>query len=103
MELQLIPRGIEFMVTGTLPRTQGLPDYNATNRILPWEYAQLLSSDYAEWARDVMPSGITGKPIDRIFNALGSKTNPGHLVNAEEYLNSMKGRVSTSFTVSPCK
>lgn len=94
MELQLIPRGIEFMVTGILPGAHGAGDYHARNPRLPWEYAQLLDSDYALWGRDVIPSAITGKPIDRIFNALGSKINPGHLVNAEEKLNSVKGRVS---------
>ncbi|PGH27694.1 hypothetical protein AJ80_00709 [Polytolypa hystricis UAMH7299] len=91
LELQLIPRSIEFMVTGTLPAVQGLPTYTTNNRRLPWDVAQLLTQDYSQWA--IGSTVGSGRPIDRIFNALGSTSNPLNLVNAEQHLNSMKGRI----------
>ncbi|KAH8698404.1 hypothetical protein BGW36DRAFT_357942 [Talaromyces proteolyticus] len=88
LELQLIPRSIEFMVTGRLPPVQGLPEYRSTNALMPWDSALLLTKDYS----NTLPT-VQGTPIDRIFNALGSKKNPGVLRNAETHLNSMKGRI----------
>lgn len=61
---------------------------------MSWDVAQLLNEDYSKWA-----SGRTdaiGIPMQRIFDALGSKTNPGPLRNTETHLNSLKGRVRLS-------
>ncbi|GIC89051.1 uncharacterized protein Aud_005452 [Aspergillus udagawae] len=91
LELQLIPRAIEFMVTGILPPVQGLPEYRSKHNLLPWDVAQLLGLDYSQWAAGI--TSATGSPISRIFDSLGSKANPGVLVNAEKHLNSVKGRI----------
>ncbi|BCS04193.1 glycoside hydrolase family 18 protein [Aspergillus luchuensis] len=90
-ELQLIPRSIEFMVTGTLPAVQGLPDFSTGSKRMPWDIAQLLNQDYSTWASG--HTTATGTPIIRIFDSLGSKINPARLVNTETHLNSMKGRL----------
>ncbi|KAF7183510.1 hypothetical protein CNMCM7691_003789 [Aspergillus felis] len=78
LELQLIPRAIEFMVTGILPPVQGLPEYRAKNNLLPWDVAQLLGLDYSQWAAGI--TSLTGSPISRIFDSLGSTANPGVLI-----------------------
>lgn len=93
LELQLIPRSIEFMVTGVIPALQGLPQYTETrpNLLLPWDITELLTQDYQSWPRAAGRIQLKGVPIDRIFHALGSTDNPKNLVNAEEVLNSMKG------------
>lgn len=88
----MIPRAIEFMVTGILPAVQGLPEYKTKNQLMPWNIAELLSQDYSQWAPGL--TSATGTPIDRIFDTLGSTSNPTALVNAETHLNSVKGRVS---------
>ncbi|GLI82159.1 hypothetical protein PoHVEF18_010563 [Penicillium ochrochloron] len=91
LELQLIPRAIEFMVTGVLPAVQGLSAYETRNELMSWDVAQLLNEDYSKWASG--RTDATGIPMERIFNALGSKTIPGPLRNTETHLNSLKGRV----------
>jgi hypothetical protein len=91
LELQLIPRAIEFMVTGILPPVQGLAEYRSKHNLLPWDVAQLLGLDYSQWAAGI--TSAPGSPISRIFDSLGSIANPGVLVNAESHLNSVKGRV----------
>ncbi|KAL3457177.1 glycoside hydrolase family 18 protein [Aspergillus heterothallicus] len=92
LELQLIPRSIEFMVTGVIPAVQKLSAYEARNSpLLPWDVTDWLTSDYQTWANGL--TNLKGAPIDRIFNALGSRENPHDLRNAEYHLNSMKGRL----------
>ncbi|GFF38182.1 chitotriosidase-1 [Aspergillus udagawae] len=78
LELQLIPRAIEFMVTGILPPVQGLAEYRSKNNLLPWDIAQLLGLDYSQWAAGI--TSAAGSPISRIFDSLGSKANPGVLI-----------------------
>ncbi|RDH25460.1 hypothetical protein M747DRAFT_311300 [Aspergillus niger ATCC 13496] len=90
-ELQLIPRSIKVMVTGTLPAVQGLPDFSTGSKRMSWDIAQLLNQDYSTWASG--HTTATGTPIIRIFNSLGSKINSARLVNTETHLNSMKGRL----------
>jgi chitinase len=80
------------MVTEILPAVQGLGQFKTKNKLMPWSIAELLGQDYSQWAAGL--TSATGKLIDRIFNTLGSTSNPAALLNAETYLNSVKGRVS---------
>lgn len=89
------------MVTGVLPAVQGLPEFRTKNKLMPWNIAELLNQDYSQWAPGL--TSAQGAPIDRIFDTLGSNSNPTALVNAETHLNSIKGRVGFLPTVCVIK
>ncbi|KAL4962959.1 glycoside hydrolase family 18 protein [Aspergillus stella-maris] len=91
LELQLMARSVEFMVTGVMPPVQGITEFRTTTPTLPWNIAQLLNEDYQSWARGF--TTLTGSPMSRMFHALGSTDNPKDLVNTETHINSMKGRI----------
>ncbi|PIG87825.1 hypothetical protein AARAC_011883 [Aspergillus arachidicola] len=95
MELQYFPRMLEFLMTGTnidpdgTTYTAGWASTSPTDGIW-FDENSPFQQNYSTWD----PTGTrTGRPIDRVWEAFGSVTNPQRNVNTEQALNGYKERV----------
>ncbi|RDW84130.1 uncharacterized protein DSM5745_04456 [Aspergillus mulundensis] len=95
VELQYFPRVLEFLITGRVTDPDGTvyvaswADTNPTPSTF-FDENSLFQQDYSTWDPG---SGLTGSPMDRIWEAFGSTNHPERNVNTEATLNSYKERV----------
>ncbi|CAG8888331.1 unnamed protein product [Penicillium salamii] len=92
LELQYLPRLLDFFQTGTNRDPDGTV-YNSNMRVVPRDLLEpnsYFQTDYSVWD----PTGTrTGMPNERIWQAFGSGDHPELNVNAEQTLNSYKARI----------
>jgi hypothetical protein len=90
IEMNTIARFFEHALRGTLPsgRTP------RTARISVSMVTQSLIGTYNIPPPPMQGGGASNQPAQRIFNAIGSQDNEGHMVLASAGLNYVKGAVS---------
>ncbi|GLB07141.1 hypothetical protein AtubIFM57258_002464 [Aspergillus tubingensis] len=81
---------VRFAVANQHVCTDTSIDPNAPNNLWTWVTEHIFELQLIPRSIEFM---VTGTPIIRIFDSLGSKINPARLVNTETHLNSMKGRL----------
>jgi chitinase len=98
LELQYLPRLLEFLQTGRNRDPDGIT-YVSNLRPVPRDLLDdnsYFQTDYAVWD----PTGTrTGVPNDLIWQAFGSGDHPERNVNAEQTLNSYKARLFAGTTL----